>query len=157
MPAATDAPAKLTYEETVAAINYLQTLGGTPAVRVGDIPRPPGEAEAGAGPTQGGAPSGDALSDPTAILTTYGCTGCHSLEPGEVRLGPPIDAASLSQTAADREMTPEAYIMESIVDPGAFEKEGFPSGVMPQDFGAKLTAGQLQALVNYLLSPGGEQ
>ncbi len=148
MPAATAAPAKLSYEEAVAAINYLQSLGGTPSVKIGDIPRPPGEAEG---------PSDETPTDPMAILTTYGCAGCHSLKPGEVRLGPPLDAASLRQTAAERGITAEAFVMESIVNPGALEKEGFPSGVMPQVFGTTLTAGQLQALVEYLLSLGGEE
>ncbi len=149
MPAATAAPAKLTYEEVVAAINYLESLGGTPSVRVGDIPRPSGEA--------GASPADETLTDPVAILTTYGCAGCHSLTPGEVRLGPSLDSGNLKQTATERGLTVETYIMESIVDPGAFEKQGFPSGIMPQDLGAKLTAGQLQALVIYLLSQEGEQ
>lgn len=149
MPAATAAPAKLTYEEIVAAINYLQSLGSTPSVRVGDIPRPSGEA--------GSSPTEETLTDPVAILTTFGCAGCHSLTPGEVRLGPSLDAGNLRQTATERGLTVETYIIESIVDPGAFEKEGFPSSIMPQDFGTKLTAGQLQALINYLLAQGGGQ
>jgi hypothetical protein len=47
--------------------------------------------------------------------------------------------------------------MESIVSPRAFEKEGFPPIVMPQDFGTRLTAQELEALVNYLLPEGGQQ
>lgn len=152
MPAATAAPAKLTYEEVVAVINYLQSLGGTPSVKIGDIPRPSGAAEAGIPAVGGGV-----AADGAAIFNASGCAACHSLEPGKVLLGPPLDAANLKQTAAERSMTPEAYIMESVVKPGAFEKKGFPSGVMPQDYGTKLTAGQLQALVNHLLSSGGKE
>jgi mono/diheme cytochrome c family protein len=152
MPAATDAPAKLTYEETVAAINYLQTMGGTPSVRLGDIPRP--EAATGAGPAT---TDSQAVSvEPSALFSTFKCAACHGLAPGEVRVGPVLDAAGLIATAADRGVTAEGYVMESIVDPASFEKEGFPSGVMPPDFGTQLTAGQLQALVNYLLPAGGE-
>jgi mono/diheme cytochrome c family protein len=147
MPAATDAPAKLTYEETVAAINYLQTMGGTPSVRLGDIPRPAAAAAA---------PSAETPTDPAALFATFKCAACHSLAAGEVRVGPTLDTASLRRAAADRGTSAEAYIMESIVDPAAFEGEGFPSGVMPPDFGTQLTAGQLQALVNYLLPAGGE-
>ena len=150
MPAATSPPANLSYEEVVAVINYLQSLGGKPAVKVGDIPRP--AAGAGVAPAQG-----ETVAEPTAILTTFGCIACHSLEPGKVLVGPPLDAASLRQTAAGRGMAAEAHIMEGIVNPGAFEKQEFPSGAMPKDFGTKLTAGQLQALVNHLLSEGGEQ
>lgn len=148
MPAATAAPAKLTYEEVVAVVNYLQSLGGKPSVKVGDIPRPSGESAA---------PPKTVVTDPVAILTSFACTGCHSLKAGEVRLGPSLDAASIKNTASERGMTAEAYIMESIVKPGAFEKTGFPPGVMPQTFGELLTAGQLQAVIEYLLSQGGGQ
>ncbi|MFQ5757545.1 MAG: c-type cytochrome, partial [Acidiferrobacterales bacterium] len=47
MPASTGAPAKLSYEEVVAVINYLQSLGAAPSVKVGDIPKPTSEAPAG--------------------------------------------------------------------------------------------------------------
>lgn len=171
MPAATAAPAKLTYEEVVAVVNYLQSLGGKPSVKVGDIPRPSGESAAPPKTTVTGPvtiltprPSGEstappktAVTDPVTILANSGCTGCHSLKAGEIRLGPPLDAANLKKTASQKGMSPEAYILESIVKPKAFEKEGFLAGVMPQDYGDELTAGQLEALVKYLLSPGGEQ
>ncbi len=97
------------------------------------------------------------MTDPATIFNTFGCIGCHSRKPGEVILGPPLDPDNLKTTAAGRAMSPEAYIMESIVSPRAFEKEGFSPIVMPQDFGTRLTAQELQALVNYLLSQGGEQ
>lgn len=154
MPAATAAPAKLTYEEVVAVVNYLQSLGGKPSVKVGDIPRP---ASGGTTAPAGQATSQAGVTEPGAILTTFACNGCHSLKAGEVRLGPALDATSLEQTASERGMTTEAYIMESIVNPGAFEKEGFPPGVMPKTFGGTMTAAQLQALVDYLLSQAGEQ
>ncbi len=152
MPAANDAPAKLTHEESVAVINYLQSLGGTPSATVADIPRPLASADAGVG----GASSASASTEPATVFTTFKCSGCHSLKAGEIRLGPSLDAGGLRAIAAERGVTTEAYIIESIVDPVAFEKDGFPPGVMPKDFGAQLTAGQLHALVSYLLSAGGE-
>ena len=154
MPAATSPPAKLTYEEVVAVVNYLQSLGGTPLVKVGDIPRPPGETSAAASAAQ---PSAGNVTEPTRILSAYGCSACHSLKAGETLLGPALTASGLRQTASERSTSAEAYVMESIVAPAAFEKQGFPSGVMPQDLGTKLTAGQLSALVAYLLSSGGER
>lgn len=39
MPVVTGPPANLSYEEVVAVINYLQSLGGTPRVRIGALPR----------------------------------------------------------------------------------------------------------------------
>ncbi len=147
MPAATGAPAKLTYEESVAVINYLQSLGGTPSAKLGEVPEPSG----------GTAPQQQAVSlDGAAIFKDFKCSGCHSLQAGEIRLGPSLDAASLKNTAADLGMTAESYILESIVDPAAEEKEEFPPGVMPPDLGTQLNASQLFVLVDYLLSAGGQ-
>lgn len=151
MPSAIAAPAKFNYEEVVAAINFLQSMGGTPSVRVGDIPRPPDEAL-----STGAAPQ-EVSVDPATVFSTFKCSGCHSLKAGEIRLGPALDTASLKNTAADRGVSPEAYMLESIVDPRAFEKGDFPPDVMPPDFGTRLTAGQLKALVDYLLSEGGTE
>ena len=156
MPAATAAPAKLTYEEIVAVVNYLQTFGGKPSVRIGDIAMPEEGAD-GPSPARKKAPVSNGPTDPATIFTTSGCIGCHSLEPGVVILGPPLDLDNLKTTASDRGTSTEAYIMESIVSPRAFEKEGFPPIVMPQDFGTRLTAQELEALVNYLLPEGGQQ
>lgn len=144
MPPSTGAPAKLNYEEIVAVVNYLQSLGGKPAVRIGDIPRPSG-AVAAAVPAK--APS---TLEPKALLESQGCLACHSLEEGKTTVGPTLAAARLKEAAASRKMSIEAFLVEAIVDPRAYEPKGFPSGVMPQDYGAKLTAAQLKALVDYL-------
>lgn len=141
MPLSTRPPAKLGYEEVVAVVNYLQSLGGIPSVKVGDISRPPGQVAVTAPST-----------DPVAMLTAFECAGCHRPEPGEDPFGPPLDAAPLRQVAAERGVSAEAYIMESIVDPGAVERGDFPKETMPRDYGRRLTAGQLQAIVAYLLA-----
>lgn len=144
MPPSTGAPAKLNYEEIVAVVNYLQSLGGRPAVRIGDIPRPSG-AVAAAVPAK--APS---TLEPKTLLESQGCLACHSLEEGKTSVGPTLAVARLKEGAASRKMSMEAFLVEAIVDPRAYEPKGFPSGVMPQDYGAKLTAAQLKALVDYL-------
>ena len=102
-------------------------------------------------------PSEEGLTEPATIFATFKCASCHSLEAEVVRVGPTLDTANLQEAAADRAMTVEAFIMESIVDPAAFEKEEFPTNTMPLDFGTRMTAGQLRTLVEYLLLPGGEQ
>lgn len=157
MPAAAAPPAKLRYEEVVAVIDYLQSLGGTPSVKVGDIPRPPREAAAAVATAGVAAPSEISSADTRAVLAALDCLTCHSLEPGEVLVGPAFDTAALRQAATGRGMSAEAYVMEAIVSPRVFEREEFPSEVMPQDYGERLTAGQLQAMVSYLLTREGEQ
>ena len=143
MPPSIGAPAKLTYEEVVAVVNHMQSLGGRPSVRIGDIPRPAGMVAAAPAKT----PS---TLEPKALLESQGCLACHGLEEGKTSVGPTLAAARLKEVAASRKMSMAAFLVEAIVDPRAYEPKGFPSGVMPQDYGAKLTAAQLKALVDYL-------
>ena len=147
MPPSISAPANLGYEETVAVIAYLQSLGKTPTVKVGDVPRPAASARS----TQ---PAGAASNDPVAMFTALACDGCHSLKAGETKVGPALDAAGMKGAAAERGMSLEAFLMESIVDPKAYERKGVPSGVMPPDYGTRLNATQLNALVRYLAAQG---
>ncbi|MDP3938739.1 MAG: cytochrome c [Deltaproteobacteria bacterium] len=150
MPSSVRAPAKLNYEEVTAAVAYLQSLGGKPTARVGDLPRPPAEAET-ARTTQGEGTAG--ATDPKDILTKFDCLTCHSLKPGEVLVGPPFETTLLKKAAAARGVTPEAYIMESIIDPRAVEVGDFPKETMPDDYGKRLTAAQIYALTRYLIEP----
>ncbi|MCC7487289.1 MAG: c-type cytochrome [Burkholderiales bacterium] len=143
MPASTGAPAKLGYEEIVAVVNYLQSLGGRPSVKIGDIARP-------AGAPAASAPVAAAPGDAKGLFEALACAGCHSLEAGKKVLGPSLDAGTLRQAAAARKMSLEAFLLEAIVDPKAYESKEFPPGVMPQDYGAKLTGAQLRSLVEYL-------
>jgi mono/diheme cytochrome c family protein len=72
------------------------------------------------------------------------CGGCHVLSQAGTtgNVGPNLDEVLPGQTPAE--------ISESISDPNAKPTAGFPSGVMPQNFGQTLTPDQLQALVAYL-------
>jgi hypothetical protein len=44
----------------------------------------------------------------------------------------------------------EAYIRESIVSPNAKIAEGFLPGIMPQDFGDRLSEPEVQAIIEYI-------
>ena len=141
MPASTRAPAKLDYEEVAAVVNYLQSLGGKPSVRIGDLPR-----------TRRQAAEAVASTEPAAILAAFDCLECHSLKPGEVLVGPDFGVAPIRQAAAASGVSAEAYLMESILDPRVVERGEFPKEVMPEDYGDRLTAGQLHAIITYLLA-----
>lgn len=151
MPPAHKAPARLSYEEVTAVVDYLQSLGGSPGVKVGDLARPPVAAIVAAGPSLATSAAA-AVEEPQAILEKFQCLGCHSLQPDEVLVGPPLDAASLRAVAAERTMAPEAHVMESIIHPGTFVKGDFPADLMPRDYGPQITAAELEAIVNFLLS-----
>jgi cytochrome c2 len=150
MPPAHRPPAKFTYEEATAVVDYLMSLGGTPAARVGDLPRPP--AAEGAPPAELVTPD---AAGTLKLFEDFNCVACHSLEPGEpgeVLVGPPFEAATLREAAAARGLGLEAFIIESVVQPRAFVHGDFPSDAMPEDYGEQLTASQLYALVTYLSS-----
>ena len=49
----------------------------------------------------------------------------------------------------------EAYLRRAILDPNADVVKGFPAGVMPQDFGNKMTAKELEMLIKYLKAQKG--
>lgn len=140
MPAATAAPAKFNYEEVVAVVNYLQSLGGRPSVRIGDIPRPQGEIV-----------TPPPSVDVPALLAEQGCLACHIVNGEGGTVGPSLDTQP--QVAGQRVegLSAEEYVRQSIVDPGAFIVPGF-SNIMPGDYSSRITTEKLDALIEYLLS-----
>jgi mono/diheme cytochrome c family protein len=106
------------------------------------------EAEGGGGApadeTEGAGGTEGASVDAAAIFDEQGCAGCHALEAAGSTgaIGPDLDV-TLKGTDA-------AFIEESIVDPEAVVSEGFPGGVMPDNFAELLTPEELDALVQYI-------
>jgi cytochrome c oxidase subunit 2 len=100
----------------------------------------------------GGAPSGEsgggggaaAPADGEQIFAAQGCGSCHTLAAAGASgtVGPNLGKL------AD---TDKAFVRQSIVNPSANVAQGFPDGVMPTDFGDKLSPEELDALVKYLL------
>ena len=59
---------------------------------------------------------------------------------------------NLTKVGAKRD---EAYLRGKILDPKSRLVPGFPPGVMPQDFGSRMTAMELEMLVKYLKAQKG--
>lgn len=151
MPPSYRPPAKLTYEEVTAVVNYLMSLGGNPAVKIGDLPRPP-QQTAGAAAAPAARPVAVSAADATGVLETHNCLACHALELTPDSPAPPFLAATLRDSAAARGLSLEAYLIESIVLPRAFVRGDFQPDLMPEDYGALLTARDLHLVVAYLSS-----
>jgi cytochrome c oxidase subunit 2 len=83
-------------------------------------------------------------------LFTQQCGTCHTLaDAGTTQeVGPDLDKV-LAGKSAD-------FMRESIVNPNAEIAPGYQPGVMPEDFEQKLTAQQLDSLVEYLLDTAGK-
>lgn len=153
MPPSYRPPAKLTYEEVTAVVNYLTSLGGKPSTKVGDLPRPPEQAaRAGAAPATATTSGGPA--DASAALEKHNCLTCHALEAGEDKPAPPFLPAVLRESAAARGLGLDAYLIESVVLPRAFVRGDYQPDLMPDDYGTQLTAGELHAIVNFLVARG---
>jgi cytochrome c oxidase subunit 2 len=90
--------------------------------------------------------AGGGETDGKAIFnsTEANCKACHTLADAgsNATIGPDLD-----DVLADRD---EAFIRESIVDPGTEIADGYQDGIMPPNFGQTLQPGQIDALVKYL-------
>lgn len=87
--------------------------------------------------------------DPSEFFAAN-CGGCHVLGAAGTTgtVGPDLDQVLPGQSPAE--------VSESISDPEAKPTPGFPSGVMPANYGQSLTPEQLQQLVKYLLDSAGK-
>jgi mono/diheme cytochrome c family protein len=113
------------------------------------------EAHAGedAGETQptetgGGGGGGDGgEGDPAVgeqVFAANQCANCHTLQAAgaTATIGPNLDETLQGKDAA--------YIREAIVNPSAQIAEGFQDGLMPKDYGEKLSEEELANLVAFL-------
>ncbi|WP_447974357.1 c-type cytochrome [Nitrospira sp. Kam-Ns4a] len=95
----------------------------------------------------------------STIFTKAGCAVCHTIPgiPGaDGRVGPKL---VLGTTGPERLANPKyrgkaktvrEYIVESVLDPGAYEVPGFPKRAMPRWYGQKLSAAALDKIAAYL-------
>ncbi|HTR74688.1 MAG TPA: cytochrome c [Solirubrobacterales bacterium] len=85
------------------------------------------------------------------VFASQGCGSCHTLAAANSggTTGPDLDEALPGQSAAE--------IEESIVDPEAKIEPGYPKGVMPQEFGEKLSEEELEQLIEFLMESAGKE
>jgi cytochrome c oxidase subunit 2 len=89
-----------------------------------------------------------------AVFKNNGCGACHTLTAAAAtgKVGPDLD--KLAQWAAQAKQPLASFVKTSITDPNAYIQPGYPKNVMPPTFGSTLSAQQLDALVQYLISSG---
>jgi mono/diheme cytochrome c family protein len=93
------------------------------------------------------------VGNPTAgkaVFASAGCAACHTLAAAGAtgKIGPDLD--DLTAEAAKAGEPLEAFIKESIVNPGAYIAPGYAAGIMPPSFGTSLTPQQLADLVAFV-------
>jgi mono/diheme cytochrome c family protein len=122
-------------------VAFLQSHGGEVTVTGEDIgPTGPGAAAAAPPP----APAATAATDPQEIMRASQCLLCHKIGAEGGPIGP-----DLSKIGSRRDA---AYIRRAILDPDREVAAGYEAlkGTMPKNFGQQLSAGQLEAVVDYL-------
>ena len=102
-------------------------------------------------------PSTSAAAGKAVFTGAAGCSGCHTLAAANATgtVGPDLDARLRSDCASAaskqvRGATLEECIRTAITKPYAYLPSGYSSGIMPADFGTRLTSDQIDALVNFL-------
>jgi mono/diheme cytochrome c family protein len=121
-------------------IAFLQSQGGEVTVTASDLQT----AAAGEQAAAGGTAAGSATTDPVQLFEEMQCIACHKLGSEGQEVGPPFDGIG-SRLSADE-------IRAAILDPAASISPGYEqfAGVMPPNFGSRLTAAQLEAVVGFL-------
>ena len=93
---------------------------------------------------------GPAAKGKTIFAGAGTCFTCHDTANGIKIVGPSLKG--IASRAASREPGKSAddYLHEAITKPNAYLVEGFPQGIMPQNFGQILSKEQIDDLVAYL-------
>ncbi|RIK41971.1 MAG: hypothetical protein DCC55_10180 [Chloroflexi bacterium] len=95
-----------------------------------------------------------AADTPAQLFVVMGCGGCHLL--GEIGVGVTgPDLNNLDEVAATRVpgQDAETYVYNSIVHPNDFIVDGYPSGIMPDNFETRVGEEEIRGLVTWLLDP----
>jgi cytochrome c553 len=81
-----------------------------------------------------------------AVWVANGCGSCHTFAPASAtgQIGPDL-AASLKGM-------PASYIRESIIAPSKVAAAGYGTGMMPEDYAARIPPAQLERLVEFIRS-----
>ncbi|MCH7705553.1 MAG: c-type cytochrome [Chloroflexi bacterium] len=165
MPVINRPPVNLDETEMALVIAYLQSLGGEITVTL------PGEDLPGQVASSSVTPE-PAPTTPQGIVDVMACGLCHTisgLENAAGVIGPDLTAmgdraaASIgSQDYTGRAGTVQEYIRESILTPNTYLAQDCPTSeggtapcrasIMPPNFGERLTAQQMEVLVDFLSS-----
>ena len=97
--------------------------------------------------------------DPLALFAKYGCNTCHTLSAAGATglVGPNLDGIGTRGGTRVSGVSAEDYLRQSILDPNAVIAPECPAGPCPkdvmaaQDFAARISQIELEALVRFLL------
>ena len=116
-----------------------------------------GSSSSSSSSSSGAGASTSAAAGKAVFTGALGCSGCHTLAAAGATgtVGPNLDTRLKADcaTAASKKVrgaTLQQCIHTAILKPYAYLPAGYSAGIMPSDFGQRLSADQTQALVNFL-------
>jgi cytochrome c2 len=145
--------------QLLAAAAFLQDQGGTVTVNLSDRAASDAALSEASCPTSAGAAAPAApvaaaapVGPPEQIFTTFGCSGCHSIDKDVQIVGPSLMAVG--------KRLEEGKIYESVLDPDAVVAPGFTKGMMKatlssNGFYDRMKPEDYRALVQWLASHKG--
>ena len=141
-PIMPDASRTMSDAQIWSLVAYLQSQGGEVTVTAADLQTADVGGEAA--PAVGAAVGPSATAEPEELIRELQCVACHKLGAEGQEVGPPFDGIGSRLSAEE--------IREAILDPAASIAPGYEqfAGVMPPNFGSRLTAAQLEAIVEFL-------
>jgi hypothetical protein len=169
MPVISKPPISLTPVELNSVLAWLQSKDTPGDFAKVTVPLPSADSKpAEAAPAGGGeeAPVFVTGNEPIdQMINTLGCPLCHTIpgiEGAMGTLGPKLEEkvnAPLrlkDPTYKGKAKTGADYTRESILNPSAYVVPGFPDGLMPPDFGTKLSVQALDKLVDFITNTAPE-
>ena len=130
-----------------------------PGYSQGGSSSPGASSGASSGASASGASPTSAAAGKAVFTGAAGCTGCHTLAAAGATgtVGPNLDARLRADCASAasksiRGATLQQCIRTAITKPYAYLPSGFSAGIMPSNFGQRLTSDQIEAVVNFLAS-----
>lgn len=89
------------------------------------------------------------------IALTFGCVGCHVLDPAQTMTGPTWH--NIGDTAITRVpgQSPAEYLYQSITATNAYVVPNYPANIMPANFNDTMSQEQIATMVAYLLAQHG--
>ncbi|NOX62732.1 MAG: c-type cytochrome [Chloroflexi bacterium] len=86
------------------------------------------------------------------IAQAQGCLGCHTVD-GSSLVGPTwlgLFGSTRKLTDGSQAIADRDYLYRAIVDPNVEVVDGFNPGIMPQDYGDRLSEDEIQAIIDYI-------
>ena len=141
-PIMPDASRTMSGAQIWSLVAFLESQGGEVTVTAADLQAADAGGEPGAAAGAAAGPS--ATTDPAELIRELQCVACHKLGAEGQEVGPPFDGIGSRLSAEE--------IRAAILDPAASIAPGYEqfAGVMPPNFGSRLTAAQLEAIVAFL-------